>query len=254
VENSGTDHLVEFLKLIANDVRWQILSALAESDLRVQEITSQVGQPQNLVSYHLQKLKRAMLVNENNSQADARSVYYHLNYDRFQSELHQVEKALLPAAVALSASNRPRHHPVRVLFVCTHNSARSQMAEGMLRAWGGKRVQAASAGHKPKQIHQYAVQVMKEKNIDIHQQQSKGFEAIAQEQFDYIITVCDRARENCPAFPGNPVQIHWSIPDPAMAEGSEEERLVMFRAVADELALRVHFMLNQFALEKELQA
>jgi thioredoxin type arsenate reductase len=251
MENRSINNHLDFLKLIAHDVRWQILSALAESDLRVHEIAQGLGQPQNLVSYHLHKLKQAMLVQENHSQADARSIYYHLNYERIQNELQGVGKALLPVAVVLSSSYQLHHDPMRVLFVCTHNSARSQMAEGMLRAWGGKQVLVSSAGSEPKPVHELAIQVMKEKSIDIHHQQSKGLETFSQEPFDCVITVCDRARENCPAFPGKPVQIHWSIPDPARFEGSEDERLDTFRSVADELAERIRFLLGRFAVEKE---
>jgi protein-tyrosine-phosphatase/DNA-binding transcriptional ArsR family regulator len=251
MENAASDTLLNFLKLIGHDIRWQILLALAESDLRVHEITQRLAQPQNLVSYHLQKLRQAKLVEESHSQADARSIYYHLNYALVQNKLQRIGEALVPTAGILSKINQPQHSPIRVLFVCTHNSARSQMAEGMLRAWGGTQVQAFSAGNEPKLIHPLAIQVMKEKNIDIHQQHAKGFELFSQQSFDYVITVCDRARENCPTFPGLPVQIHWSIPDPSLANGSEEERLNMFRSVADTLAERLRFLLDQIGVEKE---
>ena len=240
---SHANHL-PFLKLIAHDVRWEILVALATSDLRVHEITQQLRQPQNLVSYHLQKLRQAALVLENHSQADARSIYYRLNYKQIQDSLQSVGAALLP--IALTKSDQQRL-PVRVLFVCTHNSARSQIAEGLLRTMGSKRVQAFSAGSEPKPVHELAVRVMQEHNIDIQSQRSKGLETVTGEDFDYVITVCDRARENCPIFPGEPVHIHWSIPDPASTEGSEEERLKRFRAVADQLTERVKFFLGHFS-------
>lgn len=244
MEKSSPDHHLPFLKLIAHDVRWEILVALATSDLRVHEITQQLGQPQNLVSYHLQKLKQAALILENHSQADARSIYYRLNYKQIQDALQSVGAALFP--IALSQSTQPRA-PVRVLFVCTYNSARSQIAEGLLRTMGSKRVQAFSAGSEPKPVHELAVRVMQENNVDIRSQRSKGLETVTGEQFDYIVTVCDRARENCPVFPGKPVHIHWSIPDPASTEGSDEERLKRFRAVADQLTERVQYFLGPFA-------
>ncbi len=124
MEKSSTDHHLPFLKLIAHDVRWEILVALATSDLRVHEITQQLGKPQNLVSYHLQKLRQAALILENHSQADARSIYYRLNYKHIQDALQSVGGALFP--IALSQSTQPLR-PFRVLFVCTHNSARSQI-------------------------------------------------------------------------------------------------------------------------------
>lgn len=247
MENSLSDNYLEFLKLIAHDIRWQIILALAESDMRVHEITRRLDQPQNLVSYHLQKLKQALLVGENHSQADARAIYYHLNYEYIQSKLLKVEKALAPFPLVSSTSGRPNSGPKRVLFICTHNSARSQMAEGMLREWGSGLVNVDSAGSEPKPLHPLAVQAMLEKNIDIRQQRSKEINLFVQEPFDYVITVCDRARENCPTFPGNPIQIHWSIPDPVLREGSEEEQLSIFRSVADELAGRIHFLLGRFS-------
>lgn len=238
---------LEFLKLIAHDVRWKILLALATSDLRVHEITQRVDQPQNLVSYHLQKLKQARLVLENHSQADARSIYYRLNYKLLQNELQAVGSALFPISLTPHTQS---HSPVRVLFVCTHNSARSQIAEGLLRTLGEKHVQAFSAGSEPQPVHALAIRVMEEKNIDIHSQRSKGIETVSGEKFDYVVTVCDRARENCPTFPSQPVQIHWSIPDPAIIEGSEEEKLNTFRSVADQLTERVQYFLGQLAFEK----
>ena len=244
MEKSSTDHHLPFLKLIAHDVRWEILVALATSDLRVHEITQQLGQPQNLVSYHLQKLREAALIEENHSQADARSIYYRLNYKQIQEALQTVGASLFP--MTLTKSTPPRG-PVRVLFVCTHNSARSQIAEGLLRTMGSKRVQAFSAGSEPKPVHELAVRVMQENNIDIRSQRSKGLETVTGEQFDFVVTVCDRARENCPVFPGKPVHIHWSIPDPASTEGSEEEKLKRFRAVADQLTERVQYFLGPFA-------
>jgi ArsR family transcriptional regulator, arsenate/arsenite/antimonite-responsive transcriptional repressor / arsenate reductase (thioredoxin) len=247
MESPLSDNYLAFLKLIAHDIRWQIISALAESDMRVHEITRRLDQPQNLVSYHLQKLKQALLVGENHSQADARSIYYHLNYEYIQSKLSMVEKALAPFPIISPISGRPHSWPKRVLFICTHNSARSQMAEGMLRAWSSGLVNVESAGSEPKPLHPLAIQAMLEKSIDIRQQRSKEIKLFVQEPFDYVITVCDRARENCPTFPGNPIQIHWSIPDPALREGSEEEQLKLFRSVADDLAKRIHLLLDRFS-------
>lgn len=247
MESPLSDNYLEFLKLIAHDIRWQIILALAESDMRVHEITRRLDQPQNLVSYHLQKLKQALVVGENPSQADARSIYYHLNYETIQSKLLKVEKALAPFPHVSPTSGRLHSGPKHVLFICTHNSARSQMAEGMLREWGNGLVNVDSAGSDPKPLHPLVVQAMLEKSIDIRQQRSKEINLFVQETFDYVITVCDRARENCPTFPGNPVQIHWSIPDPTLCEGSEEELLNTFRNVADELAKRIHSLLDRFS-------
>jgi len=127
----------------------------------------------------------------------------------------------------------------RVLFLCTGNSARSQMAEALLRSLAGDRVEAASAGIEPKGLHPLAVKAMREIGIDISRQRSKGLEAVDGTPFRFVITVCDKANESCPVFPGDTERIHWSFEDPAAAEGSEEERLRVFRRVRDELLGRL---------------
>lgn len=127
----------------------------------------------------------------------------------------------------------------RVLFLCTHNSARSQMAEGMLRAWGDDRFDAFSAGTQATEVRPLAIRAMDELRIDISGQRSKTLAAYEGEHFDLVITVCDDAREACPYFPGASRQIHWSFKDPAAAGGSEEERLAVFRKVRDQIAERI---------------
>ena len=127
----------------------------------------------------------------------------------------------------------------RVLFLCTHNSARSQMAEGLLRHMAGDRFEAMSAGTEATHVRALAVQAMEEIGVDISGQESKTLERYLQEPFDYVITVCDDANEACPFFPGAKERLHWSLPDPSSAEGSEEERLAVFRSVRDQLRDRV---------------
>ena len=127
----------------------------------------------------------------------------------------------------------------RVLFLCTGNSCRSQMAEGLLRHRAGGRMDAASAGTNPVGLNPGAVTVMAELEIDISTQESKHVDSLVGEAFDYAITVCDNAREACPVFPGETKQLHWSFDDPAKAEGTEEERLAVFRRVRDEIDARI---------------
>jgi arsenate reductase len=127
----------------------------------------------------------------------------------------------------------------RVLFLCTHNSARSQMAEGMLRAWAGNQYQAFSAGTEATEVRPLAIRAMAELGIDISGQSSKTVQSFAGEEFDYAITVCDDGREACPYFAGATHQVHWSFDDPSAAIGTEEERLATFRRVRDEIAERV---------------
>jgi len=121
----------------------------------------------------------------------------------------------------------------RVLFVCTHNSARSQMAEAMLRAWGGDTFEAFSAGTEATGVRPETVQVMDEIGIDISGQRSKTIDEFRGHTFDWFITVCDEAQKNCPVLPGVENVAHWSLEDPSLAEGTPEQRLETFRRVRD---------------------
>jgi arsenate reductase len=127
----------------------------------------------------------------------------------------------------------------RILFLCTHNSARSQMAEGLLRAIAGDRFEAHSAGTKATHVRALAVRAMDEIGVDITGQESKTLERYLQEPFEYVITVCDDANEACPFFPGARNRLHWSLEDPSRAEGSDDERLAIFRRVRDEIRERI---------------
>ena len=134
----------------------------------------------------------------------------------------------------------------RVLILCTGNSARSQMAEGLLRHDGGPEYEVFSAGTQPSYVRPEALQVMREAGIDISGHRSKSVEEFANQHFDYVITVCDNAKESCPIFPATTKRIHWSLEDPAAVKGSEEQRLDEFRRIRDQI--RTH--LSQFAREK----
>jgi arsenate reductase (thioredoxin) len=127
----------------------------------------------------------------------------------------------------------------RILFLCTHNSARSQMAEGLLRAIAGDRFEAHSAGTEATHVRALAVRAMDEVGVDITGQESKTLERYLQEPFEYVITVCDDANEACPFFPGARNRLHWSLEDPSRAEGSDDERLAIFRRVRDEIRERI---------------
>lgn len=130
-------------------------------------------------------------------------------------------------------------HKPRVLILCTGNSARSQMAEGLLRHEAGDRFEVFSAGTKPTQVRPEAIVVMQELGIDISGHRSKSVDEFAGQDFDCVVTVCDNAKASCPIFPGNTKRIHWSVDDPAAVEGSEEHRLAAFRRVRDELRGRL---------------
>ena len=123
----------------------------------------------------------------------------------------------------------------RVLILCTGNSARSQMAEGLLRHDAGDKFEVASAGTQPGKLRAEAVEVMKEIGIDISRHHSKLVEEFADQAFDYVLTVCDHAKETCPIYPGHTNRLHHSFEDPAAVEGSEQERLSVFRKVRDQI-------------------
>ncbi len=132
-----------------------------------------------------------------------------------------------------------RNGPRRVLFLCTHNSARSQMAEGLLRASGGDAFEVFSAGTVATRVRPEAIAAMQELGIDISGHTSKTLERFLREPFDEVITVCDDAHETCPYFPGARQQRHWSIDDPSGVQGTAEERLAAFRTARDELKERI---------------
>jgi arsenate reductase (thioredoxin) len=132
----------------------------------------------------------------------------------------------------------------RVLILCTGNSARSQMAEGLLRHLANDRFAVASAGVSPTHVRPEAIMVMSEIGIDISQHHSKSVDEFTGQEFDYVITVCDNANEQCPIFPGNTKRIHWSFDDPASAEGDEPARLAVFRRVRDEILHRLRLFVD----------
>ena len=130
--------------------------------------------------------------------------------------------------------------PIRVLFVCTGNSARSLMAEALLRHSGGAAFEVHSAGTEPKGVNPLTLRVLAEAGLDASHARSKSVDEFAGQSFDYVITVCDQARQSCPVFPGGGAGLHWGYEDPADAVGTDEERLVVFRRVFTQLGERIH--------------
>ena len=133
--------------------------------------------------------------------------------------------------------------PIRILVVCTGNSARSVMAEALLRTHGGDGFEVHSAGTEPKGINPLTVRVLAEAGIDASWARSKSVSEFAGQSFDYIITVCDQARQSCPVFPGEGERLHWGYEDPAAAEGTDEERLAVFRRVFTQMGERIHLFI-----------
>lgn len=249
----------DLFKLLAHDIRWNIVKFLTHSDYSGQELVRLLKQPQNLVSYHLRLLAEQRLVTERRNNADERSIYYSLDVETLHAlyfssgqALHPVlgtpERVVQEAPFPLPPASTT---PTRVLFLCTHNSARSQMAEGILRFLSAGTIEVASAGSHPSHVHPLAVQACAAMGIDIQQQRAKHLDELADQPFDYIITVCDRVRESCPAFPADPERIHWSFPDPVAVDGSEEDRYHAFEQIALQLMTRIRYLLILIAREKE---
>ena len=237
-----------FLQLAAHPVRWRLLSELASSDRRVRELTRLVGRPQSLVSYHLGRLRAAKLVSMRRSSADRRDAYYRLDLVRCGELLAATGASLHPGLRLRPADPgepaRSRQSRARVLFLCTGNSARSQIAEALLAQRAGDRVETFSAGSRPKPVHPNAIRLMRQRGIDLSARRSKHLSEFAGERFDYVISLCDRVREVCPEFPGRPASIHWSMADPAGEGVTDEETYPAFERTAAELAERIPFLLH----------
>jgi ArsR family transcriptional regulator, arsenate/arsenite/antimonite-responsive transcriptional repressor / arsenate reductase (thioredoxin) len=232
-----------FLQLAGHPLRWRLLGELARSDRTVLELTDRVGEAQNLVSYHLAKLRDGGLVSTRRSSADGRDAYYAVDLTRV-AELFSSTAGALHPGLALTDFCPEGRVPVKVLFLCTGNSARSQMAEALARARSGGTVEACSAGSHPKPLHPNAIRVMREEHgLDLSGHESKHLDLFADEHFDWVISLCDRVREVCPEFPGGPEVVHWSIPDPAVGHPDDEASYPAFRQTAAELETRIGFLL-----------
>jgi ArsR family transcriptional regulator, arsenate/arsenite/antimonite-responsive transcriptional repressor / arsenate reductase (thioredoxin) len=253
------DHLTAppaVLKLAGHPVRWNLLTWLARSDYRVQELVERLKLPQNLVSYHLRQLRAGHLLSEHHSTADERAIYYSLDITQFRHFFLSAGETLHPAITSNQTSTAdpdkaPDHPPLRVLFLCTENSARSQMAEALTRHLSHGQIEATSAGsHPAAQIHPLARRVMEQHGIDMSRAVPKHFEQFRGQHFDAIVTVCDQVREVCPTFPDDPEQIHWSFPDPALVEGPEEARYHAFEQLSLQLTTRIRLLITLLEREK----
>ncbi len=208
-------HPPEFARLAAHPLRWRLLTELAGSDYRVRDLMTLLDQPQNLVSYHLRLLRDSTWVTTTRSTFDGRDTYYHLDLDRCAEALADAGAALHPALAAPPSAPR-RSQRIAVLFVCTGNSARSPIAEALLRRHTADRVRVTSAGTRPKPaLHPDTVRVLGDEfGIDVGGRHPRHVDTVAHRRFDHVITLCDKAREACPEFDNDPRRAHWSVPDP----------------------------------------
>ena len=236
-----------FLQLAGHPVRWRLLGELVRSDRQVRELTDLVDEPQNLVSYHLGRLRDGGLVSASRSAADGRSAYYHLDLLRCGQLLADAGGALHPGlrleAPPRGAGRPRRRRPVRVLFLCTGASARSPMAAVLTEHLSRGAVAASCAGSRPKPLHPNTGRVLRELGVAPPAESPRHVDELALRRFDHVITLCDRAREVCPDFAGSPEHMHWSIPEPSAGGGSDDETYPAFQRTASELATRIGFLL-----------
>ena len=213
------------------------------------ELTQLVDEPQSLVSYHLRQLRDGRLVSSRRSSADGRDAYYAINLTACQDGLQAAGGALhpglslAPAPLARARAGRSRRRP-RVLFLCTGNSARSQIGEALLERMSAGTVETASAGSDPKPLHPNAVRVLRKRGIDISANRTKNLDDFTSERFDMVITLCDRVREVCPEFPSHPELVHWSIPDPGLEGPTNRMSYPAFERTFAELETRIGFLLH----------
>lgn len=257
-ERSGVEAVPAFLEVAGHAVRWQLLRELTRSDRRVRELVELTEQPQSLVSYHLGRLRApdVALVTARRSSADGRDSYYSLDLARCADLLAAAGGALHPAlglrtrATAPAAPTTPTTRSARrtsVLFLCTGNSARSQIAEALAQNLSHGAVEASSAGSAPKAIPPNALRVAREHEIDLTGRRSKHLSQFVGRRFDYVISLCDRVREVCPEFPGAEV-VHWSVPDPSHGGGTDTESYPAFQQAAVEIEHRVRYWLSAISI------
>lgn len=243
------DAAPELLKLLAHDLRWRLLALLVTGDYRVQELGTALDQPMNLISYHLKLLRQGQIVTVRRSDSDGRDQYYSLDLARLHTVYQTIGTALHPTLGAAGVPKLPPLNGLRLLFLCTHNSARSQLAEGITRHLTHGQVFVTSAGSEPRGVHPLAIKAAAARGIDLTLQESRGMDVVAGEHFDVVITVCDRVREICPAFPGETHTRHWSLPDP-LAVVNEDAQAAAFEHTAAVLTSRIRYFLADYALRR----
>jgi protein-tyrosine-phosphatase len=236
----------EVLGLLSDPLRWRLVVELGRSDRRVGELVQLVEKPQNLVSYHLGELRKAGIVIARRSSADGRDVYYRADLARCRDLLMEASRSIHPGlSLVPSDPGTGATRAAKLLFLCTGNSARSQIAEALVEHRSGGRIAARSAGSHPKPLHPNAVRVMAERGIDIAGRPTKPLTRFTRQRFDRVITLCDKVREVCPEFPGEPIAAHWSIADPASSGDTDEATFPAFQRVADEIDGRVGLLLAE---------
>ncbi|WP_298202582.1 metalloregulator ArsR/SmtB family transcription factor [Desulfosporosinus sp.] len=249
----------EILRVLGEPHRLAIFTLLSTGPLQVKDLCTATSLSLPLVSQHLRVLRRIGLVQARRELGDARGVWYSIE-PQPMTELKSTMSWLFD--VASTVDRRPRadqfgipaancQDSFRVLFLCTANSARSQMAEALLEQVGGGLFEARSAGTQPRELHPLTVKALAEIGIDASEQTAKHYDVIASEPFRYVITVCDLANEECPELPGDYRRVHWSIADPLTASGTETEVYSAFVCARENLSRRIRLFVHAHRGEAE---
>lgn len=246
--------LPDFLKVVAHETRWRMLTQLAASEYSIAELSIALREPQSIVADHIQMLHDQGLITQRRSVSDEHIRYYSFDLEAVRAQYVQIGEALHPAFFSSQFPQPPVTAPAkkiaRVLFLCTENSARSQMAEALLTSISHGTVEAASAGSNPTQIHPYALRALAAVGIDINQRKSKHVDQFLDQTFDRIITLCDRMHEACLHVSNDPHCLHWGFPDPAGVQGTEEQKYRAFEQTGLQLATRIRYLLIFLEREK----
>jgi ArsR family transcriptional regulator, arsenate/arsenite/antimonite-responsive transcriptional repressor / arsenate reductase (thioredoxin) len=247
------DEALILLKLLAHDLRWAVVKSLATTDMRVGEIVAGVQQPTNLVSYHLKKLRDGNVVNAHRSNADARDVYYTLDFDRVREALKLVGKS-----VSLFSQGLPANLPVRIVFVCTDGSLRSRMAAAIAYKLNeqleGNYIESYIGGLTLAPLHPETAHILRQLNLDVHHTPLRHIDEFNTDNVDFAITVCDQVRDMYPAFPPDLKRMHWSIPPPSPMqdpEARQEAYRETYKLIEDRIVYFIESLQRLTAVEDD---
>ncbi|HBE79901.1 MAG TPA: hypothetical protein DDW65_19300 [Firmicutes bacterium] len=254
--NQNLETNISALRNFGEPNRLAIISLLSAGSMLVGDICNASGLPLTLVSQHLRVLRMSGMVQAERDNKDARAVWYSLNPQRIkeiQSALSMVfdmTKIVDRRIPETKQSLNLTREKFRVLFLCSGNSARSQIAEALLQHYGTGLIEARSAGTHPREVHPLTIKVLAEIGLDTTGLKTKHYSVFNQESFRYVITVCDRANEECPDFSGDYQRIHWSIVDPVM-DRNEDELINAFKRTRQELSARIDLFVQAHRYEAE---
>lgn len=254
--NQNLETTISALRNFGEPNRLVIISLLSTGPMLVSDICNASGLSLTLVSQHLRILRDSGMVQAERDSKDARAVWYSLNPQRIkeiQTALSMVfDMTKIVDCRGLGAKQSPNlsREKFRVLFLCSGNSARSQMAEALLQHYGKGLIEARSAGTHPREVHPLTIKVLTEIGLDTKGLKTKHYSVFNQESFHYVITVCDRANEECPDFKGDYQRIHWSIADP-VKDGNEDELINVFKQTREELAGRIELFVHAHRREAQ---